>query len=222
MLRKACNMIHAIFKQLLSIMLLCCLAPSFASNNGVVKKDFSYWVARADAAHAKKNLSKALIALLRAEKCASFFERFSIIKRQVLMRHSAEKDSTFELEIIQETAKHLFEDIPVLLVQLIALICLFLLGYSFFDRNVLSKKMRILLIFILGMCLLRVTHDHSLRAVILPTKVSVHSGPAENFPVLFSLEGSCVIEVLASAKHFVKIKAGKKIGWCASQAIEQI
>jgi hypothetical protein len=215
-------MVNVIFRHLLSFMLLCLVVPSFTSDSTEIKKDFNYWVARADAANAKKNSTKALIALLRAEKGAPFFERFSIIKRQVLVKHPAATDSMFDIEIAQETVKHLFEDIPLLLAQFSILFCLFLLGFSFFDRHALSKKMQILLLFVLFLFLLRITHSDVPRGVILPTKVSIHSGPAENFPVLFSLDGAQIVEVLSIAKHFVKIKKGKRIGWCKRQSIEQI
>ena len=95
--------------------------------------DCEYWETRGDVACAKKNNAGALVSWLRAERVAGVVERVRLVQKRCSLPVEAKKNNVgvFVLEIVK-TAVRVF---PVMLLQLLTLLSLFLSAYLCVEKG---------------------------------------------------------------------------------------
>lgn len=187
-----------------------------------------YWEKRGDVAAAKKNDAGALVAWLRAERAAGLIDRLRLVqKRLALPVCSKDVSKKSYVMHIHEIAQACVASVPLFLLQLLMLLLLlfvaYLLGSVGFHRF-FHEYVGIIfaLCLMAGTMFLAKERDAMMPGVLMKPSVVLTSGPGESFPIVTTLAGPDVLNVLQAANAHVKVAKKGLCGWVAATALEVV
>jgi tetratricopeptide (TPR) repeat protein len=170
----------------------------------------------------------SLLYWRRAEKDWGLFNRSELQNNISLLKKKLDKsiEKNFVVKI-KNHAISLIRSTPLIILQILFLICwLFLFLYL---RYLYKRKQKILIILLflitalLGTFLvIKYTFEKRSYGIIVSQNATLLSGPGKNFQELATLPQASEVSIQKSSDGFYKIKFNKLFGWTSKNNIEKI